>query len=82
VPQVKFEGMRKHCPSCAKETDVKKIIYGMPSDDFNFEKYEVGGCLMEENAPTHMCTECGKRFIIKKVARPKPQSKKHPLISE
>jgi predicted RNA-binding Zn-ribbon protein involved in translation (DUF1610 family) len=78
VPQVKLEGMRKHCPRCAKETVVKKIIYGMPSDDFNFEKYEVGGCLIEENAPTHLCTECGKRFIIQKVAKSNPNSKNSP----
>jgi hypothetical protein len=70
VAQDKFKGMKQNCPRCKKPTKVKKIIYGMPSDDFNFEKYEVGGCCIEENSPTHLCTECGKKFLTKSQSIP------------
>ena len=31
------------CPNCGEKT-LKKILYGMPGDDFDFQKYFVGGC--------------------------------------
>jgi len=35
------------CPQCG-EVGLQKIIYGMPSDDFNFDKFIVGGCIVSE----------------------------------
>ena len=35
------------CPQCG-EVGLQKIIYGMPADDFNFDKYIVGGCIVSE----------------------------------
>jgi hypothetical protein len=35
---------------------LKKILYGMPGDDFPFEKYIVGGCIMSEADVG--CTHC------------------------
>ena len=35
---------------------LKKILYGMPGDDFPFEKYIVGGCIMSEADVG--CTQC------------------------
>ena len=32
------------CPQCGEKT-LKKIVYGMPGDDFNFRKNFVGGCI-------------------------------------
>ena len=32
------------CPSCGEKT-LKKIVYGMPGDDFDFQKNFVGGCI-------------------------------------
>ena len=32
------------CPKCG-EKKLKMIIYGMPADGFDFEKYFVGGCM-------------------------------------
>ena len=58
--------MKIICPSCKKSTAVRKILYGMPSDDFDFEKYEVGGCLVDENNPTHFCRDCEKPFLVNK----------------
>jgi hypothetical protein len=39
----------------------------MPSEDFDFEKYAVGGCIIEEDQPDVRCRECEwsgiKRFL-------------------
>jgi len=35
------------CPSCG-QLGLQKILYGIPSDDFPFDKYIVGGCIMSE----------------------------------
>jgi hypothetical protein len=32
------------CPSCGEKT-LKKIVYGMPGKDFDFQKNFVGGCI-------------------------------------
>jgi hypothetical protein len=32
------------CPSCGEKT-LKKIVYGMPGEDFDFRKNFVGGCI-------------------------------------
>ena len=48
------------CPTCKDLGDIHKIIYGMPTADFDFVKYEVGGCavLFMEN-PNWKCRNCG-----------------------
>jgi len=35
------------CPQCG-EVGLQEIIYGMPSIDFNFDKFIVGGCVVSE----------------------------------
>ena len=35
------------CPQCGAR-GLKKILYGMPGDDFEFDKFIVGGCIMSE----------------------------------
>ena len=45
------------CPSCGGLGTLRKILYGMPGEDFDFEKYEVGGCIVEVNDVS--CKECG-----------------------
>ena len=47
------------CPECGQVGTVRKIIYGMPGPDFDFEKYEVGGCVVTGHDPQHACRECG-----------------------
>lgn len=46
---------RIDCPQCG-EVGLQKIIYGMPADDFNFDKYIVGGCIVSE--ANIGCTKC------------------------
>ena len=45
------------CPGCGALGTLRKILYGMPGEDFDFEKYEVGGCIVEVNDLA--CKECG-----------------------
>ena len=46
------------CPFCADGGDVHKIIYGFPGPDFDFEKYEVGGCVVFDEQPDYRCRTC------------------------
>jgi hypothetical protein len=39
------ELLTEKCPSCGELGTLRKVIYGMPSDDFDFDKYIVGGCM-------------------------------------
>ena len=50
------------CVDCGTVGKIKKIIYGLPSDDFDFEKYAVGGCIIEDGAPDIECGSCGARW--------------------
>jgi hypothetical protein len=47
------------CPACGGVGVLKKIMYGMPSADFDFEKYIVGGCFVTGQDPEIGCVECG-----------------------
>ena len=49
------------CADCGTVGKMKKIIYGLPDDDFDFDKYAVGGCIVEEDAPNIACGKCGAR---------------------
>ncbi|MSY49544.1 MAG: hypothetical protein F2707_05300 [Actinobacteria bacterium] len=46
------------CPGCTQKATLKTILYGMPGDDFDFGRYAVGGCLMEDGQPDITCTVC------------------------
>lgn len=37
--------MKIKCPHCKTDKFLKKISYGMPSDNFDFERLHVGGCI-------------------------------------
>ena len=57
------------CPQCAQKGNLQRIIYGMPDPEtFDFEKYAVGGCVVEENQPDVRCRDCGwsgiKAFLL------------------
>ena len=50
------------CPKCLGDK-VKKIVYGMPDfENFDFEKYEVGGCTGGDDGPTHWYVDCSEGF--------------------
>jgi DNA-directed RNA polymerase subunit RPC12/RpoP len=57
------------CPDCKLKGNLQRIIYGMPDPEtFDFEKYAVGGCLVEDNQPDIRCRDCGwsglKAFLL------------------
>ncbi len=47
------------CPSCGGIGSLKKIVYGMPNSDFDFERYIVGGCCVTDDDPEIGCVKCG-----------------------
>jgi hypothetical protein len=57
------------CPQCQNKGGLKKIIFGMPSVDFDHEKYISGGCIVSAFDPEIGCIRCGweglRREILK-----------------
>lgn len=45
------------CPNCQTNSYLKKIMYGLPGDDFDFEKFHIGGCIPSD--ATYHCERCG-----------------------
>jgi hypothetical protein len=45
------------CPNCRTSSHLKKIIYGLPSDDLDLEKFHIGGCIPSD--ATHHCERYG-----------------------
>ena len=53
----------KNCPSCKTKGSIRQIIWGMPDEEPDPNKYVIGGCLVSDNDPTHECIKCGwQRF--------------------
>lgn len=46
------------CPKCNEMGKIKEILYGMPSEDYNQEKFVLGGCCITDNDPEIQCTSC------------------------
>ena len=49
------------CPFCGSE-DIKEIIYGLPSPDFDYSKYIPGGCCRMPKSPRWHCDNCFAKF--------------------
>ena len=45
------------CGNCQLKTT--PILYGMPGDDFNYDRFISGGCIVEESNPIWECRNCG-----------------------
>ena len=64
------------CPYCGTRGDIHKILYGMPTSDFDFDLYEVGGCTVLLDQPNWMCRTCrweGTRKPRSKIASQREQ---------
>jgi hypothetical protein len=49
------------CPTCGEKGSLRKIVYGMPDPElFDFKKYAVGGCCLNEDGgdPDIRCSAC------------------------
>ena len=45
------------CGNCGTQTT--PILYGMPGEDFDFDYFEVGGCIVSDSDRVYLCRECG-----------------------
>lgn len=49
------------CPKCGVKGFLKWILYGLPTEEFDFKKYIVGGCVVSDLDPEIGCRRCGWR---------------------
>ena len=57
---VSKRGLAKfQCPGCGALGVIREIAYGMPGEDFDFDRYIVGGCCVTDNDPEIGCVKCG-----------------------
>lgn len=47
------------CPTCKSLDGVREIVYGLPIEPLDEEKYATGGCCISDEDPTRTCIECG-----------------------
>ena len=54
------------CPKC-DSMDIVPIVYGYPGpelmEDSALRKVELGGCVIEENAPDRHCNDCEHQWM-------------------
>ena len=46
------------CPGCGTIGSIRRIIWGVPSADFDFSKHAIGGQCIPENPHEIACSEC------------------------
>jgi hypothetical protein len=51
------------CFKCGAIGTLQEIIYGLPSEDFDFSKNISGGCVMSDESPSIGCSKCDWRGI-------------------
>lgn len=51
--------MNTPCPNCHSSQGIRFILYGLPDGPPDESKITLGGCCVEENAPSFKCIECG-----------------------
>ena len=47
------------CPECKSLDGVREIVYGLPIEPLDEEKYATGGCCITDEDPTRKCIRCG-----------------------
>ena len=49
------------CPNCGVSGHVKEILYGLPAEGYDEEKYVLGGCCLDPEGrdPEINCSNCG-----------------------
>ena len=64
MPKIKVKtvsGKPEKCPFCRSD-DIKEIVYGLPSADFDYSKYISGGCCVSPDSPKWHCDNCFAKF--------------------
>ncbi len=64
-PEVFVTAKPERCPVCGS-TDVRPILYGKPTPDFNSSRHISGGCCITEKSPSWACKHCHAQFIKKR----------------
>ena len=67
----KIKEDEKKCPYC-NSSNLKEYLYGMPSYDYDQEKYVLGGCeiVLNEPRPQYKCFNCGKDIYVETMSLP------------
>jgi hypothetical protein len=53
------EAFRKQtCPECHKVGVIRRILWGMPGEDFDHRRFASGGCVMNGDDPGVQCSVC------------------------
>jgi hypothetical protein len=47
------------CPKCSAKGEIREILYGLPSGDYNKAKFVLGGCDISHENPEIKCVGCG-----------------------
>ena len=47
------------CENCGSETGIRRILWGLPSSEPDFDEYVIGGCMPGENPASLRCIDCG-----------------------
>jgi len=58
--------MIKKCPTCGNSEYVRKILWGMPSEEPDPAKFVIGGCLISAEMPDYKCLKCSTEFFTDK----------------
>ena len=56
--KIEAELKKSPCPRCGMVGSLQQIIYGLPSEDFDFENNISGGCVVSNSSPNIGCIEC------------------------
>jgi hypothetical protein len=46
------------CPGCGAIGTLRRIVWGLPVEAIDLNKYAIGGCCIPENPPELACSEC------------------------
>ncbi len=49
-----------NCPSCGQRGLLKAILWGMPEEEFDYDNFASGGCVIPSSSPPDCrCSGCG-----------------------
>ena len=48
----------RNCPKCRHVGSIRTILYLMPLYPIDESKFVIGGCVIDEDAPTFHCINC------------------------
>lgn len=46
------------CPGCGAKGTLRRMVWGLPIEAIDLDKFAIGGCCIPENPPELACTEC------------------------